>query len=282
MRLDPLEAIRPNERLRVMDLVRDAGIDVSDWANYKGRHPAANPKYCYEWAFIDKSNVAVFNLWFEDMEADASGAISQQMNYRQFAIKIEANGGRPVWGKRARNLDLALQDAIRQKLPVRVIVNEGSRADIERNAEIASKVERRRLDDLNWTIAEYDWKTGDCRIVRGLDTPRFLDQFSAPASESRPERTLRTGIVFDRSAAVRQAALARAGGRCEYCGQLGFVTAAGGIYLETHHVIPLGEGGLDMVLNVAALCPGHHREAHYGLERDRIREVLLAKLGMNQ
>ena len=36
-----------------MDLVKLAGVDVSDWANFKGKHASTNPKYCYEWSFIE-------------------------------------------------------------------------------------------------------------------------------------------------------------------------------------------------------------------------------------
>jgi len=45
-----VEDLKPKERLRVMDLVSEAGIDVSDWANFKGGEgkAASNPKYCYE------------------------------------------------------------------------------------------------------------------------------------------------------------------------------------------------------------------------------------------
>ena len=54
--------------------------------------------------------------------------------------------------------------------------------------------------------------------------------------------------------------------------------ADGKIYLETHHVISLGEHGLDTESNVAALCPNHHREAHHGEKRAEMRKVLLKEL----
>lgn len=49
-----------------MDLAKQAGLDVSDWANYKG-NPASNPKYCYEWALQGSNNVIICNLWFKEM-----------------------------------------------------------------------------------------------------------------------------------------------------------------------------------------------------------------------
>lgn len=77
--------------------------------------------------------------------------------------------------------------------------------------------------------------------------------------------------MFLRDVAVRSAALSRAGGRCEYCKAPGFKTASGTVYLETHHVEPLSEGGADGLSNVIALCANHHREAHHGNNRAALR-----------
>lgn len=49
----------------------------------------------------------------------------------------------------------------------------------------------------------------------------------------------------------------------------------GRAYLETHHVVPLSEGGADSTSNVVALCPKDHKRAHYAVDRDEIRKVLL-------
>ncbi|RYD41875.1 MAG: HNH endonuclease [Sphingomonadales bacterium] len=70
---------------------------------------------------------------------------------------------------------------------------------------------------------------------------------------------------------IRQAALMRSKGRCEYCDEPGFRTSSGRIYLETHHVIPLSEGGPDAVDNVIAVCPLDHRKAHYAYDALAIR-----------
>jgi hypothetical protein len=42
-----LVEIKPSTRQRVMDLVQAAGLDVTDWANYRGgaAKAATNPKY---------------------------------------------------------------------------------------------------------------------------------------------------------------------------------------------------------------------------------------------
>lgn len=53
---------------------------------------------------------------------------------------------------------------------------------------------------------------------------------------------------------------------------------SGKIYLETHHIIPLHENGEDSSGNVIALCPNHHREAHYGEKGDEMRNEMLRKI----
>ncbi|MHB1272213.1 MAG: HNH endonuclease [Rhodanobacter sp.] len=213
------------------------------------------------------------------MAVDESGSIFQRLNLRQWAMNLERNGGHSVWVRRARSFDRALQDAMRLKLPLRVIVNEGRQDDVERDPGRASPVERRMLDEKPWTIVEYDLETGGCLLVRGPAKPRYVDQFSPSIADEAAGKASRTGEVFVRKPHVRVAALTRAAGCCEYCNAPGFETAAGGIYLETHHVIPLSEGGPDTESNVVALCPGHHRQAHYGVDRESIRTSLLASLG---
>jgi predicted HNH restriction endonuclease len=61
---------------------------------------------------------------------------------------------------------------------------------------------------------------------------------------------------------------------------MGFRMANGAIYLETHHVIPLSEKGLDVVWNVVAVCPNDHRIAHYGVEREAWRHRMLRHLSL--
>jgi 5-methylcytosine-specific restriction protein A len=105
--------------------------------------------------------------------------------------------------------------------------------------------------------------------------PLLVDQFSLPAPPQREEVTLSRAC---RDPAVRQAVLRRAGGCCELCSTPGFRTRTGALYLETHHVVPLEDEGADAEWNMAAICPGEHREAHYGERAQTIGQRLLAFL----
>lgn len=92
-----------------------------------------------------------------------------------------------------------------------------------------------------------------------------LDDLGAPPPGMlNPERVLGNAQGYRRDDSVRRYVIKRAKGVCEYCGEQGFLTAEGTPYLEAHHIIRLASQGPDTVENVIALCPSHHREAHYG------------------
>jgi len=276
MKMD-LEKIKPLDRLRVMDLVDSAGIDISDWGNFKGgeEKAASNPKYCYEWSYVNhEKKVIVINLWYSEMEVK-DGAIIRNINMKNIA---ERNTNSPR-KKRALNMDFAFQKAVREALPIRVIVCDGQRTIDIGGVRENAKVERRLLDPENWYVTEYNPKTGDCFLKRGALRSRYVDQFEEfDFDSSLPHKKEKTTKFFERSAVVRRVVLERAEGHCEWCRDKGFITASGAIYLESHHVVPLSEEGLDSKINVIGLCPNHHREAHYGKDAVKMREKLLEKV----
>lgn len=272
-----LADIRPTKKDHVFDLVQEAGVDVADWiASSKDiRGHKANPKYCYEWSFVENGKVVVLNLWHDAM-SDEDGLILQRNNFRADA---ERNRSKPIWRKRATKLDETLQAALRHNLPVRVIINYGVMRNKGSPDGDPSRVVARQLDPEPWTIIEYDWNTGEHAIARGILDRRFVDQFDLDqARKGGANRREISGSAFVRDPAVRQAALRRANGRCECCGAIGFRMESGAIYLETHHVVPLGEGGLDRLCNVVALCPNDHRRAHFGDDRLQMRQAFTAHL----
>jgi len=266
-----------------MDLVAAAGVDTSDWANFKGSRNkiAANPKYCYEWAFVEPKRVAVFNIWHDLMKENGE-IVSVSFNIRQFAserVGIERT--------RALRMDDAIKAVINERLPIRVIVLGGKRRNIHNPGEKASRVSKRLLDPVNWTITEYNWKTGQCTFVRGIyelsisksKSENAIDDLDdVPEGNSFPDRAKGIINTIKRDYKVRKYVLERAQGRCEHCGALGFSTPKGGHYIETHHIIFLAESGPDTVKNVIALCPQHHREAHYGIEGEDLEKKFIAVL----
>ncbi|MGC2161100.1 MAG: HNH endonuclease signature motif containing protein [Silvibacterium sp.] len=281
------EKLKPTESPRVIDLVAKAGVDVKPWSRSKKgqpvKTPASNPAYCYDWAFIEPGRVVVLNLWYHEIEEDADG-LRGELNIRHWAERVShakslSPGKRNAQIRRAGKMDAVIAEAFRQKLPVRVIVGEGSQEDITNpESKKASRMKLRELDSEPWSIRSYDSGTGACLLVRG-PYAQFVDQYTLPDLKP-PVRTETTSKGFERDRNVRDIALKRAKGQCELasCKKPGFVTAKGEIYLETHHVVPLSENGVDHEWNVAALCSNHHREAHHGEQRTAIRETLLSML----
>lgn len=161
-----LSQIKPLSKQLVFDLVKQAGVDTSDWEMSKQTNPAANRHKNSKWAFWDETRrVVVLCLWYPEMQ-EHDGTIFQHLNFREVALK--SDGLRMA---RSREMDHAIQLAFNRKLPVRVIVVDGPRRG-EAGAE-SSEVERRILDPVGWTIATYDADTGACRLERlGQTTKR--------------------------------------------------------------------------------------------------------------
>ena len=67
---------------------------------------------------------------------------------------------------------------------------------------------------------------------------------------------------------IPSAVLACANGYCERClDPTLFVKHGGSLYLEIHHIKPLGEGSFDHIRNTLARCPNCHRFLHSGRGR---------------
>ena len=98
----------------------------------------------------------------------------------------------------------------------------------------------------------------------------------ATETETEPDTPDRvTRYVYARNPAIRVAVMKRAKGKCEFCGELGFMRVDGSRYLECHHIIALANDGADLLTNVIALCANHHREAHFGEQRDEIEKQMV-------
>ncbi|MDN5752555.1 MAG: HNH endonuclease [Nitrosospira sp.] len=285
-----------------MDLVAEAGIDVTPWGVRKDGsvidNPRTNQTYCYEWAFGGGDQPTALCIWHGSLVI-SQGLILYDRNMRQYALELDrvaidrsarsdARSRARIQAKRARNFDSLLQRAYRKSEPVRVVILEGkphSEPDLRWDT---SKVSYRTLDSEVWYVHSYSDDDGSCRLVRknppdrilnGENIPPtqpvFVDQFSLPTSVTKHEST---GFIFERSSEVRRAVLERAAGVCECCSAPGFKMDNGRIFLETHHVIPLSKNGPDEEWNVVAICPNDHRRAHFGEDRAALRGQLLAYL----
>lgn len=268
-----LDEIIPTERQLVMDLVREAGVDVADWANGRGgkSRAAMNPRYCYEWSFVEPGKLVVLNLWHAEMR-ESQDTVSIALNLKK--VSERETPRRKLW---AKAMDNAIRTAFSDGLPVRVIVLEGQRRNID-NAK-ATRASMRLLDPTLWAVTEYNSSTGACTIVRGglaiaAEQPppdEILDGFEGAARR----RFVRHR---QREAKLRLAKLAEARQRnkgrllCEVarCG-FDFSERYGDLgknYAQVHHLEPLSDAPdtgrrttLDMLAVVCANC---HVMIHVG------------------
>lgn len=274
--------VMPRNLSKVIDLVQEAGIDVSGWSSGKGGAGGAktNPNFCYEWVFIKPGSSVVLNIWHHDID-EAGGVLRQRLNPRNHAQRLSKVPHMGGVAARAHRMDDILRTAFLERLPARVIILAGRATEQDHIDGKKLKVKGRMLDPVPWSVTSYDPISGDCVLTRGVPPEPYVDQFSMDPGEHAVGAAEKRGVtsqVFVRSEEVRRQVRLRAEGRCEWCQKVGFKTATGEIYLETHHVISLSEGGPDVASNVVALCPNHHREAHHGKERDEMRLLFLSRI----
>lgn len=78
-------------------------------------------------------------------------------------------------------------------------------------------------------------------------------------------------VARSRSALLKGQCLAAAKGRCGFCGEAPvYVGRDGAPRLQVHHLVPLAEGGEDVLTNLVALCPNCHDAVHHGAGSARI------------
>lgn len=198
-----------------------------------------------------------------------------------------------VWNNKpeGRAFYTALRRAMEQKESIFVTINRtgGFLPDGTAITKDAAPILTLRGEPAPGRVIYVNPESNELRVLIDLTGDGFLDlkqpyvdQFLVKTApfESAVETFERTGKVYSRSAEVRRLVLDRAAGHCERCGVIGFETE-NGLYLETHHVVPLSESGRDWTGNVIALCPTCHRQAHFALDRQVLKAELLHWLQSN-
>ncbi|MBG0796644.1 hypothetical protein IYX23_02895 [Methylocystis sp. L43] len=274
------DKIKPRKRERVIDLVKAAGVDVADWSNYDGP-PAANPKYCYDWSFVQPGHVVVLNLWFDDITED-NGDLILRLNLRTRAASLKAAGGKDVWIRRNLKMDAAAHLAYAEELPVRVIVLDG-----ERGAE--SNVSNRLLDEVGWAVTAYNSKTGDFVLTRGVSPVPIEGGLEDPELAGFEGELRRKFILHrHREAKLRkekiEEALKANGGHliCEVPGcDFDFLERYGELgrgFAHVHHLLELSllarTGQTVTLKDLAVVCANCHAMIHVGGECRELSDLI--------
>ena len=266
-----LSELKPTKKERVYDLLERVGIRVPS---------NRNQNFLSRPAFQQGKKVVV-NFWYRKQ-------IKPQGEDVVVKWRLPATG--EEISPRMKMVHNAIKSAIERNLRIRIIVLDGKMG----NANTPSKVSKRSLDSMYWSVKTYNEKTGKCVLVRDIhadnrsriENESAIDDLSdVPEGSDVPDRAKVVTEIIKRKPEVRAYVIKRANGKCEYCNVQGFRMKNGGFYLEAHHVIELSKTGPDRVDNVIALCPLHHRQAHYGADGKSIEAEfteILKKLNRNK
>ncbi|MCK1289373.1 MULTISPECIES: HNH endonuclease [unclassified Bradyrhizobium] len=150
-------------------------------------------------------------------------------------------------------------------------------ADFKGIAEALSKL-KGKSNRMAWKyLSQFMPSAERRRRIAGIGTETIGDAVDDLGTDS-PAYTTFAGKRYARDPKVRAAVKQRANGKCEYCSEEGFKCADGSRYLECHHILALANQGADLMINVIALCPRDHREAHFGKRRQRIEAEMIEKV----
>lgn len=193
---DLLEALRPKTMSAVIDLVRLARIDVSAWAHTEDgreiKEPRSNPRYCYDWSFGSRTEGYALCVWHESLKSDGGNVVFSE-NMQEFITLKRRAAHDPQLNDKARNraeiharrgtaFFEACKDSYESGLPVRVILNAGTRRERE-NLDETSIVSYRELDPEKWYVHRFNDSTGNCLVVRGIPPQAAADDDLAPVDD---------------------------------------------------------------------------------------------------
>lgn len=243
-----------------------------DVFDYLGAKPTNQQ---WSWCALSPDHrLAIFTLWEDKISGDRNQLSWDGMEKR--------HGGRDQ--KRVLELVIA------KKIPAYglVCVAKDTAADprkiddIKANTLVRLQIEKdhkgiifgKHCGDVPMFEVARDVRKSSPRSNDGLRDLEF-----APLGNEFPDRALKSSAIVIRDAKVRSHVLKLANGKCECCGELGFLMSNGKHYLEAHHVIALCDQGKDTVKNVIALCPEHHRQAHYGKDAEALEMKFIECIG---
>lgn len=99
------------------------------------------------------------------------------------------------------------------------------------------------------------------KIVRKLSQEEIKSKIKEINSDLATKKV--TTVYRERNQFIAEYIKNRAAGICDLCNKKApFMDKNGEPYLEEHHVIPLADGGPDVIYNTVAICPNCHKKVH--------------------
>ena len=107
----------------------------------------------------------------------------------------------------------------------------------------------------------------------------LLNQYANRPRNEAPKRRPQETTAYDRDPIVVALRKRLSNYRCEVdgCQSEQFQVKSGEVFVEVHHLVPLADGGPDVLENTVALCPTHHRLLHHGKDRHLLASLLKRK-----
>jgi 5-methylcytosine-specific restriction protein A len=139
--------------------------------------------------------------------------------------------------------------------------------------EYLSQKESTLLSSIN-TTPTADRNELEKRVAALLNDPNL----EKPEGVKKPERKEQTLSVYKRDPKVVAWIIKNANGKCECCGDDGFIKNDESIFLEVHHLRLLAENGSDTPQNAVAICANCHRKLHYARNKEIMRKELIKKI----
>ena len=226
--------------------------------------------YQWSWCAMDeRCSKAVFTVWKDKIVNNTTPLssiepdVTKRRGYtdQERVINKVIQGNLPAYGMICEVVDPKASPRTIKSIDATYVV----RLSIERvdGLAVATHMEKVHFAD----VARQDMSSAIDDLVS-----------SAPLGTQAPDRALQIGYTYKRDPKVRAYVIKRAKGCCEYCGKQGFQMANGQHYIEAHHIIALSQQGPDTTQNVIALCPEHHREAHFGMNAEALEQAFSIKL----
>jgi 5-methylcytosine-specific restriction protein A len=116
-------------------------------------------------------------------------------------------------------------------------------------------------------------------VLKPSDMNSFRNKVMADYEKSSNVKVMGIIEYRRRSIQIKKYALLRADGKCEKCdNNAPFEDKYGIPFLEVHHILSLSDDGPDLPINVAAICPNCHKEAHFGITKEKIKNDLSQRI----
>lgn len=255
--------VKPTKKQLVRDINDQLGIEISSIYDWCFRGGQDGPYLTFQWYddIIDDGE----NVYFLD------GSTDWAEKNRSTAL--------PVQIRRAYDVTSLILDAYYKRAAIHVAVLDGVTTMVGLREK--SEAHLRELDSHLWYPHHRD-EHGQIVVYRDVPQPENFDGYAndiaratakgqQPPARKKPTFDKSGTAIYERDSSQVVAVKLRANGVCEWCKQPGFETPRGR-YLEAHHVIPLNCDGDDKAWNMVGICPNCHREAHYGIARDKLRD----------